>query len=603
MEVLIPIVALGGLALSMKDAPQQENSSSSQPKNKASRNLEKAKEGYANMTPLSTSDYPAQKTKNRAAEGTNYSPYNNPNDATAKYFDQNNYYQNEIRGKKVGNTINQVHSLTGSYVDDSNFSHNNMTPFYGSKTTQQTLDGTRSDSMLDNMSGGGSQYIKKQERAPLFKPQDNVQLAHGQPNMNDFFQSRANPSLKFNNMKPFESEMVAPGLDAGYNTQGVGGFNAGMEARDAYMPRNVDQLRVATNPKQEYNLDNHQGPAASIVKNIGMMGKMEQHKPDTYFEQSQDRWLKTTSEIKASTSRPTQEIHDTARMHSEAYTGVASNSHKGTTYIKGKHTPSYRQELGTTPITNLHGPDAGFNTSGVKNSYSQYTNNRDLNHKAGTRYGSGFTNAIGAITAPIAQMLNPTKKQEVINNMRVYGNAGSTVEREQVFNSNDVAPTTVKETTLYAPNTNMQNQGSDAYLVSQHQSIENQRDTTTLPFTGNAGGASTKYGQTSYMANHNQNNNEKKEQTIQGRTTGGNMQLFNSDMRVNTAKRDEDRTNNRMWAPSNMPQQPMSKEIYGKMIEPRQLRQNVEIERMEPDLLNAFRKNPYTQSLQSAALR
>lgn len=603
MEVLIPIVALGGLALSMKDTPQQENSSSSQPKNKATRNLEKAKEGYANMTPLSPNDYPVQKTKNRAAEGTDYSPYNNPNDATAKYFDQNNYYQNEIRGKKVGNTINQVHSLTGDYVDESNFSHNNMTPFYGSKTTQQTLDGTRSDSMLDNMSGGGSQYIKKQERAPLFKPQDNVQLAHGQPNMNDFFQSRANPSLKFNNMKPFESEMVAPGLDAGYNTQGVGGLNAGMEAREAYMPRNVDQLRVATNPKQEYNLDNHQGPAASSVKNIGMMGKMEQHKPDTYFEQSQDRWLKTTGEIKASTSRPTQEIHDTARMHSESYTGVASNSHKGTTYIKGKHTPSHRQELGTTPITNLHGPDAGFNTSGVKNSYSQYTNNRDINNKSGTTYGSGFTNAIGAITAPIAQMLNPTKKQEVINNMRVYGNAGSTVEREQVFNSNDVAPTTVKETTLYAPNTNMQNQGSDAYLVSQHQSIENQRDTTTLPFTGNAGGSSTKYGQTSYMANHNQNNNEKKEQTIQGRTTGGNMQLFNSDMQVNTAKRDEDRTNNRMWAPSNMPQQPMSKEIYGKMIEPTQPRQNVEIERMEPDLLNAFRKNPYTQSLQSTALR
>mgnify|MGYP000332867775 CR=1 FL=1 len=32
-------------------------------------------------------------------------------------------------------------------------------------------------------------------------------------------------------------------------------------------------------------------------------------------------------------------------------------------------------------------------------------------------------------------------------------------------------------------------------------------------------------------------------------------------------------------------------------------KQNIEIERMEPDLLNAFRKNPYTQSLNSTALR
>ena len=599
MEVLIPIVALGGLALSMND--KNENGNTTQSKNKASRNLEKAKEGYSNISP---SDYPVKKSgKKSAAEGTNYSAYNNPNDATAKYFDQNSYYQNDIRGKKVGSNINQVHSLTGSYVDESNFSHNNMVPFTGSKTTQQTLNGTRSDAMLDNMSGSGSQYITKQERAPLFKPEDNVQLAHGQPNMNDFFQSRSNPSLKFNNMKPFESEMVAPGLNAGYSSQGVGGLNAGMEAREAYMPKSVDDLRVATNPKLEYNLDNHQGPASSGVKNIGMMGKMEQHKPDTFYAQSEDRWLKTTSEVKAQTSRPTQEVHDTARMHSESYTGVAVASNKSANYVKGTFEPTHRQQLNTTPITNLQGPTAGFNTQGVKKSYQKYTNNRDINNKAGTSYGSGFTNAIGAVIAPITQMLNPTKKQEVINNMRVYGNAGSTVEREQVFNPDDVTPTTVKETTLHAPNTYMQNQGSDAYLVTQQQSIENQRDTTTLPFTGNAGGASTKYGQTSSMSNYNQTNNEKKEQTIQGRTNNGNMQLFNSSINVNSAKRDNDRSNNRMWAPSNMPQQSMSKELYGKMIEPSQSNPNVEIERMQPDLLNAFRKNPYTQSLNSTALR
>ena len=599
MEVLIPIVALGGLALSMND--KNENGNTTQSKNKASRNLEKAKEGYSNISP---SDYPVKKSgKKSAAEGTNYSAYNNPNDATAKYFDQNSYYQNDIRGKKVGSNINQVHSLTGSYVDESNFSHNNMVPFTGSKTTQQTLNGTRSDAMLDNMSGSGSQYITKQERAPLFKPEDNVQLAHGQPNMNDFFQSRSNPSLKFNNMKPFESEMVAPGLNAGYSSQGVGGLNAGMEAREAYMPKSVDDLRVATNPKLEYNLDNHQGPASSGVKNIGMMGKMEQHKPDTFYAQSEDRWLKTTSEVKAQTSRPTQEVHDTARMHSESYTGVAVASNKSANYVKGTFEPTHRQQLNTTPITNLQGPTAGFNTQGVKKSYQKYTNNRDINNKAGTSYGSGFTNAIGAVIAPITQMLNPTKKQEVINNMLVYGNAGSTVEREQVFNPNDITPTTVKETTLHAPNTYMQNQGSDAYLVTQQQSIENQRDTTTLPFTGNAGGASTKYGQTSSMSNYNQTNNEKKEQTIQGRTNNGNMQLFNSSINVNSAKRDNDRSNNRMWAPSNMPQQSMSKELYGKMIEPSQSNPNVEIERMQPDLLNAFRKNPYTQSLNSTALR
>ena len=98
MEVLIPVVALGGVALSMKETDQNEKAPSSHSKNKAIRNLEKAKEGYANMKSMSPQDYPVQKQKNKAVHGTDYSPYNNPNDATAKYFDQNSYYQNEIRG-------------------------------------------------------------------------------------------------------------------------------------------------------------------------------------------------------------------------------------------------------------------------------------------------------------------------------------------------------------------------------------------------------------------------------------------------------------------------------------------------------------------------
>lgn len=607
MEVLIPVVALGGLALSMSDKPNKNknNSNTSRQRQQQQQQQQNGRDGFANMRPLNPNEYPVNDTakKNTAAEGTSYAPYNSPNDASARYFDQNNYYQNESRGKNSGNTINQVYSLTGSYVDETTFTHNNMTPFYGGKTTQQTLEGTRSDAMLDKMVGGGSQFIKKQEQAPLFNPQENVQLAHGQPNMNDFYQSRVNPSQKFNNMKPFESEQVGPGLNAGYSSQGSGGFNSGMDAREMYMPKSVDQLRVATNPKMEFSLDNHQGPAASFVKNVGLMGKMEQHKPDTFFEQSQDRWLKTTSEIKAQTSRSQQEIHDTSRMQSESYTGVAGSIGKGAIYTHRTYVPSQKQGSNTTPITNLRGPDAGLNTQAISQSYQHYTNNRELNNNIEKPVGSLFSSAIGAVIAPITQMLNPTKKQETVNNMRVYGNAGTTVGREQTVNPNDVVSTTVKETTLYAPNTFIQNQSSDAYLVTQHQPALNQRDTTTAPFTGNANGSSTRFGQTSYMSNYNQTNNETKEATIEGRTAGGNISLLNSNMHVNTARRDNDRNNNRLWAPSNMPQKSMSKEFYGKINEPAKMQQDIGIERMSPDLLNAFKSNPYTQPLSSTGLR
>ena len=596
MEVLIPVVALGGLAMSMKDSSSGNNAS----------NKHKQKEGYANIKQVGgiPSSYPKGKpVKNVTKINDIQGPYMSPNDATAKYFDQNSYFQEQSRGKNVGSNIQQIHSLTGTYVDKSDFKHNNMTPFHSGKTTQQTMSGRRSDSMLDNMVGGGSQFIQKQEQAPLFKPEENIQWSYGQPNMNDFFQSRSNTSMKFNNVKPFESEQVAPALNAGYNATGQGGFNSGMEARELYMPKSVDDLRVATNPKLEYNLDNHQGPAASHIKNIGVMGKMEQHKPDTFFVQHQDRWLKTTSDTKAATIRSKQEIHDTARMYSESYTGIAGNSDKNANYVSGVYQESSRQELPSTPISNLKGVDAGFDTPRAINSYQKYTNNRDLNNKEPQRLGSGLTSAIGAVVAPLTDILNPTKKQEVVNNMRIYGNAGTTVPNEPIVDANDTCPTTVKETTLYSPNTYMQNQGSDAYLVTQHQPIENQRATTSKEFIGAANGASTRYGQTSYASSKNQINNETKEKTIVGRTNHGNTQIFNTQMNVSVAKSEKDRNNNRMWAPSNMPSKTMSKELYGKITEPQSYQQNIGLERMSPDLLNAFKENPYTHSLNGTSLR
>jgi hypothetical protein len=82
------------------------------------------------------------------------------------------------------------------------------------------------------MNGSGSQLFRKVEQAPLFKPEENINWKHGAPNQSDFFQSRVNLGQKNNNVKPFESEYVGPGLNQGYGTKGSGGFNSGMEARD-----------------------------------------------------------------------------------------------------------------------------------------------------------------------------------------------------------------------------------------------------------------------------------------------------------------------------------------------------------------------------------
>ena len=50
-----------------------------------------------------------------------------------------------------------------------------------------------------------------------------------------------------------------------------------------WLPKTVDQLRVETNPKLTFGLEGHQGPAQSVIKNLGVQGKMEKNQPDTYY--------------------------------------------------------------------------------------------------------------------------------------------------------------------------------------------------------------------------------------------------------------------------------------------------------------------------------
>ena len=610
MEAIIPIVALGGLAYSMGGESDKTNTK------QKSRTRDKATEGYSNISragnvPGSVPDsYPVPQQQQRGADlqQQQNDPYathahTSSNNAAAKYFDQNRYYQEGVRGTPTSNTVRQTYSLTGNYVDETNFKHNNMTPFYGGRSTQQTMEGQYSDSMLDNMTGGGSTATKKVEQAPLFKPEENVQWASGAPNATDFMQSRTNPGMYRTNIKPFESEMVAPALNGGYNTSGKGGFNSGMEARDQYMPKTVDELRAATNPKMEYSLVGHQGPANSNIKNTGIMGKMEQHKPDTYFVQTQDRWLKTTGEEKAPTARSQQEVHDTARTVSQSYTGTAApTSERTAAYLPGNYEASDRVQLPAQPITNPTGYNKGTDTTRLKKSYNNVTTNRSVDNASGREriFGSGLTTAIGAVVSPLTDMFRSTKKQETIDNVRIYGDAGSRVENTPMVDLNQTLPTTTKETTMFSPDTYIQNQSGDAYLVTQHQAVYNQRDTTNQSAMNGVGGAGTRHGAKHYGAAYNQVNNESKEKSVVGRTNHGNTQMFNASMNMSVAKNEHDRNNNRMWAPSNMPSQSMSKELYGKFTEPQGYQQNVAVERMAPDLLTAFKSNPYTHSLTSA---
>ena len=168
-----------------------------------------------------------------------------------------------------------VELMSGQIVKEDNFVHNNMVPFFGAKVKGGTAKASIHETILDNMQGNGSQLRSKQESAPLFKPHNNLQHINGAPNMSDFMQSRVNPSLRMANTKPWAEERIAPGLNKGYNGDGGAGFNSGMESRDSWLPKTVNELRVDTNPKMTFGLAGHEGPANSIIKNSNIGNEIE----------------------------------------------------------------------------------------------------------------------------------------------------------------------------------------------------------------------------------------------------------------------------------------------------------------------------------------
>ena len=590
MELALPFIALGGLYVISNQQKKQP--------------IGQTNEGFRNNLPntnIPPQNYPV--TDNKQLVDT-VQQYPNPNTATDKYFNQNVFELKDRAGVKTGSEIQQIYSLTGNYMDSKEFTHNNMVPFNGKKPRGQVYNVDTSETILDNYVGSGSQTIKKIEQAPLFKPQENVQWTYGAPNMSDFYQSRVNPVNRNNMVKPFESVMVGPGLDQGYTNKGSDGFNAGMEARDKWLPKTVDELRVATNPKESYSLEGLQGPAQSGIKNVGIYGKMEKNRPDTFFVNSQDRWLTTTGAEKGNRYVSEEVLKDSNRNDTTTYLhGSASSALKTASYVP--------QQYSDVKKIQLEGFDVGHSTAtrtaphctdkdNCLASHTNYVNNRSNNLQPET-FGSGFSKALGAVIAPVMDILRPSRKEEYSDNIRIYGNGAGEVPGNYVLTQGDVPNTTIKETTLYEPRSYVGNQKDNAgYLVSRQQPIQNQRDTTTDYMS--LGPMGSKYGNMQYDHAYRATTNTVKEGVVSstGRINQGNASHFNPTINVSTSRYDTDRDNNRMWVPSATVHSGPSVATMGFTNAPQYLPQENN-DRLNPDLLNAFKENPYTQSLYSVA--
>jgi hypothetical protein len=602
-EVAIPLIALGSMYIL-----NNQNKKDSAVTREGLTNLGTTHNALPGVNPaMPAVNYPVLAPVSDA----NVKKYYNPNQTTDRFFNPNDYAFVDSHNSEfgVGGGVKPQYSLTGELINKKDFTHNNMVPFFGAKIRGATADRDVTESTLDNMQGQGSQLFRKREQAPLFQPQRGYQYANGTPNMSDFFQSRVNPSLKFANVTPWEQTQVAPALGKGFTAQGSNGFNSGLEARDDWLPKTVNELRVASHPKTTYALLGHEGPGDSYIKNsasIQTQGAVEKYRPDGFFVQSPDRWLTTVGLEKAQTARADEILRD-VRSENTAQSYFGPSTQNEASYVPSASEPTKRHDLGPVPVTAMAAMGMATPTEadyGVQG-FNSLPNNRSTTRHTGEYATVG--NVIKAAIAPIMDILRPSRKEDVVCAPRQSGNATAPVTKGTVFNPADRTKTTLREMTegrIGMDHLNVENQSANAYLVTAQQPIPQNRDTTEGSYTGTSGPAGAYNVPRSYEAEYMQHNNVNK--TYPNRPNQGNMGLMSTEQNIHINKLDCDRNNNRWWVPSSGNvagiTNPPSKENYGSMHVSYQYEDyKMNAERMNPDILQAFKSNPYTQSLSSWA--
>tara|TARA_B110000444_G_scaffold5287_2_gene4936 strand:+ start:647 stop:2455 length:1809 start_codon:yes stop_codon:yes gene_type:complete len=598
--IAIPIVVLGSLYILSEQEKKKENYQEQLEEEDEKKEFftSKKTEGYSNYetSKLNNFEKPINNTINS---------YNNSNQHTDKFF----------VAPKVKDD-NQITLMNGQVVNPNTFKHNNMQPYFGAKIRGSTSDYNNTEALLDVKQGYGSQSFSKSEQAPLFKPDENTNSSHGTANNTSFIQSRMNESMKMNNVTLWEPQRVGPGLNQGYGSQdkdgvnvggtaGTDGFNAGMVSRESWMPKSVNDLRVDTNPKQTFNLNGHQGPANSLIKTHGSnnkIGKVEKHKPEKFYEGGPTRWFTTTGAEHAPPIRSTQVIPMENRIDTtrEYYGGGKHSLSGNATYTDAVFEESKKQNLGGLPISNA---SAQRQNSATPNDfaiqgYKLLPNNRTTDQnmpEMGGVYGMAK-----AVIAPLLDILQPTRKENAIGNLRESGNVNGGARTGHIYNEYDKTKTTNREMTTGKIDMNYVNvQGHNhrrGHQSENYQPVQNQRDSTNQEYVG--GGSKQGAGLRPYNAAYAQNNNVNK--TYESRPNQGSMNLFNNHNNISISRDENMFKNNRQQLPTSAPNLIPSSRFIGEMNGPAGYDMEFNSSRMDAGLLSAFKNNPYTQSLNSS---
>ena len=519
------------------------------------------------------------------------------NKVEQNYQDSRDSSKNIVNNQKIDefnfkdNLSNYTYSnAADGYIDNKEFITNDqgivMEPFFNSAPTPINLEDSR---RLDMHQGDSGFYKKKKETSNFFQPQKDISNINGNQ-FGEFIgdKNRYVTGNTLTNELPFEQERVAH-IDVKSTLNGD--INRAIAEKT-----NIDVLRSKQNPKLTYNGRILKG--RSINEERGELGEVFQHNPDTFYKNNPNKWFVTTGSYLKKSERPEEIIKDTFRskFNKSQFTPAAPVS----TEAHSKR-PSYRKplklQLGTDTVRN-HGGNIFGNSDIQKEGYRNVPNERDVTTLR--RYDSNLTTEVNSATVSIQDSIKNTIK-ETTQHSKNNGNINNTVINHKQGPLDDVK-ITKKQTTIDSKNNGYIKGGLD-HPTQGYESPENTiKDSTLFSYSGIGGG--------SILGNTNKNNfnnaetNPTKEIIAQGRSpTINNTKITNGmdTVNIDIKKLDNDYINHRENGQEKIYQEIPTENNCEITTMKNRLDDYSISDRIDPNLLNPFRNNPYTKPLDSFA--
>lgn len=353
----------------------------------------------------------------------------------------------DLSNQPNSTVINKTHKiksmLTGQMIDPKEFAHNNMVPWVGKGTAPMKENGSLMEKF--GVVFNPTTMAPKREHKPLFEPIKDLGNINGNEVTADFYKKRLEKPRVQNNTLPFQQIRVGPGLNQGYGCNPTGGFQQ-TDIVEYAMPKDTNEIRAANKPKLTYEgrvVDGQKG------SNRGKIGLVRKNRVETFYENNPDKYFKTTGAYLADKVRPEVDAKYTNRTDTTNITYEGPLYQKLAFETRSKVQDPMRSQLAGFDLANpslvtvggAEGDDYG------KANIAVYGNKRDVTTTQ-TRIGN-LTSLIKAIVAPLEDVLKTSKKEYMVDAEREFGNMGPQFpEKATVRDPNDVARTTIKQTTL-----------------------------------------------------------------------------------------------------------------------------------------------------------